>query len=109
LEDVYNPQFIPNFEKVAEVDIYGKRTAQACLNNPDVRDFLNSLVEDYVKSYEVDGVMWGSERQGPLNNAIGSHHGGFRGRPTITWFCGHLRKKRRRGGGFIEQGRRGLI
>jgi len=65
LEDVYNPRFIPNFEKVAEVDIYGKRTAQACLNNPDVRDFLNSLVEDYVKSYEVNGVMWGSERQGP--------------------------------------------
>src|SRR5689334_6927061 len=39
LEDVYNPRLIPNFEKVAEVDIYGKRTAQACLNNPDVREF----------------------------------------------------------------------
>src|SRR6266852_8917790 len=93
LEDVYNPRLIPGFEKVAEVDVYGRRTGQACLNNPDVRNFLNSLVEDYVKSYEVDGVMWGSERQGPLNNAIGSRHGGFSGRAEITCFCEHCREK----------------
>src|SRR5678815_6074359 len=29
-EDVYNPRLIANFEQVAEVDIYGRRTGQAC-------------------------------------------------------------------------------
>src|SRR5215510_11656775 len=109
LEDVYNPRLIPGFERVAEVDIYGRRTGQACLNNPDVRSFLNSLVEDYVKSYEVDGVMWGSERQGPLNNAIGSRHGGFNGRAEITCFCEHCRAKGRQQGVAVERARQGLI
>ncbi len=109
LEDVYNPRLIPNFEKVAEVDVFGRRTGQACLNNPDIRSFLNSLVEDYVKSYEVDGVMWGSERQGPLNNAIGSHHGGFNGRAHITCFCEHCRAKGKERGIAVERAREGFI
>jgi len=109
LEDVYNPRLIPGFEKVAEVDVYGRRTGQACLNNPDVRNFLNSLVEDYVKSYEVDGVMWGSERQGPLNNVIGSRHGGFNGRAEITCFCEHCREKGKERGVAVERAREGFI
>ncbi len=109
LEDVYNPRFLANFEQVAEVDIYGRRTGEACLNNPDVRSFLKSLAEDYVKSYPVDGLMWGSERQGPLNNAIGSHHGEFNGRPFITCFCEHCRQKGRNRGISVERARQGLI
>lgn len=108
-EDVYNPRLIANFEQVAEVDIYGRRTGQACLNNPDVRQFLNSLVEDYIKSHEIDGIMWGSERQGPLNNAIGSRHGGFNGSSTLTCFCEHCRAKGRERGVNVERAREGLI
>ena len=109
LEDVYNPRLITGFEKVAEVDIYGRRTGQACLNNPNVRNFLSSLVEDYVKSYEVDGVMWGSERQGPLNNAIGSRHGGFNGRAQITCFCEYCRMRGRRQGIDVERAVQGFV
>src|SRR5262249_52879859 len=109
LEDVYNPQLISGFEKVAEGDIYGRRTGQACLNHPDVRNFLRSLVEDYVKSYDLDGVMWGSERQGPLNNAIGSRHGGFNGRAEITCFCEHCREIGRERGIAVERARLGLV
>ena len=65
-EDVYNPQYLAGFEQVAEVDVHGRRTNEACLNHPALRNFLRSLVEDFVKSHEVDGIMWGSERQGPL-------------------------------------------
>jgi hypothetical protein len=108
-EDVYNPRLIANFEKVAEVDIYGRRTGQACLNNPDIRHFLTSLVEDYIKSHEVDGMMWGSERQGPLNNAVGSRHGGFQGRAALTCFCEHCRKKGQERGISVERARQGLI
>jgi len=108
-EDVYNPGLIANFEKVAEVDIYGRRTGQACLNNPDIRHFLNSLVEDYIKSHEIDGIMWGSERQGPLNNAIGSRHGGFNGRASLTCFCEHCRARGRERGISVERARQGYI
>ena len=59
LEDVYNPRFLDSFEKLAEIDVYGRSTDQACLNHPDIRNFLKSLVEDYVKSHEIDGIMWG--------------------------------------------------
>jgi hypothetical protein len=109
IEDVYNPRWLANFEKVAEVDLYGRRTNQACLSNPDVRNFLTSLVEDYIKSYDVDGVMWGSERQGPLDNALGARHGGFNGRAAITCFCEHCRRRGQARGISVERAQQGLI
>lgn len=109
LEDVYAPDLLAGFEQVAEVDVYGRRTGQACLNHPDVRHFLTALVEDYIKSYDVDGIMWGSERQGPLNNAINAHHGEFEQRPSITCFCGYCRSKGREQGINLERAQQGLI
>jgi hypothetical protein len=47
------------------------------------------MVEDYLRSYDVDGLMWGSERQGPLNNAIGASHGGGGNPGTVGCFCPH--------------------
>ena len=109
LEDVYNARLLANFKKVAEVDVYGRRTGQACLNNPDVRNFLAGLVEDYVKSYDVDGVMWGSERQGPFNNALGARHGEFNARASLTCFCEHCRRKGQEKGISVDRAREGLI
>ena len=109
LEDVYNPVLLAGFEHVAEVDVYGRRTDQACLNHPDVRYFLTALVEDYIKSYGVDGIMWGSERQGPLNNAIGAHHGEFEQRAALTCFCEYCRAKGRERGINPGRAQQGLI
>jgi hypothetical protein len=109
LEDVYSARFIPGFEKVAELDVYGRSTGEACLNNPDTRGFLGSLVEDYAKSYPINGLMWGSERQGPFNNAIGARHGGFRGRASITCFCEHCRKKGADRGISVDRARQGFV
>jgi hypothetical protein len=103
-EDVYNPRLLDNFEKTAEVDIYGRKTRQACLNNPYVRNFLSSLVEDWTKSYDLDGVMWCSERQGPLDHAIDAH----RGRATLTCFCKYCTGKGERRGINVERARQGL-
>jgi len=66
-------------------------------------------VEDYTKSHPIDGLMWGSERQGPLNNATGSRHGGFRGRASITCFCEHCRTRARERGISVERAREGFI
>jgi hypothetical protein len=104
-EDVYNPRLLDNFEKAAEVDVYGRKTGQACLNNPYVRNFLSSLIEDWMKSYDVDGVMWCSERQGALNHAIDAH----RGRTTLTCFCGYCTRKGEQQGINVQRAREGLM
>jgi hypothetical protein len=69
----YEDQFdrdIPNIEPLREIDLAGRRARTLCPLHPDYREFLIALTQDYCKSYDIDGVMWGSERQGPLNNAI---------------------------------------
>jgi hypothetical protein len=103
-EDVYNPRLLDNFEKAAEVDIYGRKTDEACLNNPYVRNFLISMVEDWTKSYDVDGVMWCSERQGALNNATDADHG----KAVLTCFCEYCTQKGLQQGINVERARQGL-
>jgi hypothetical protein len=62
LEDVFRRD-VPYVDKVQERDLYGRNAETLCLNNPDYRNFLTGLVEDYTRSYEIDGIMWGSDRQ----------------------------------------------
>src|SRR6185437_7163262 len=92
-EEAYNPAFMPNFEKIAEVDINGRIGGSTCFNNPNARNFLTALVEDWFKSNDLDGMMWESERQGPLNNAIGAHFGRFNGHAFVNCFCEHCVRK----------------
>lgn len=108
-EDVYNPRYIPGFEQdAAEVDVDGRPTSSACLNNPNVLNFLASLAEDWIKSYDVDGIMWCSERQGPVDNAIGAAAGRFTGRTAITCFCPYCTKKGKEKGIDVDRAREGL-
>jgi hypothetical protein len=57
----------PNFPKVLEVDAWGRPGARPCFNNPDYRNWHLSIVEEYAKNYDLDGLAWCSERPGPLN------------------------------------------
>ncbi|HXH47738.1 MAG TPA: twin-arginine translocation signal domain-containing protein [Terriglobia bacterium] len=104
-EDVYNPRLLDNFEKAAEVDVYGRKTGESCLNNPYLRNFVSSMIEDWTKSYDVDGVMWCCERQGALNNAIDADHG----EAVLTCFCEHCRRKGEQQGINVERARQGLM
>src|SRR5215469_12314543 len=74
-EEAYNPRLIPNFEKIAEVDVYGRIGGSTCHNNPEARLFLASMVKDWLTTNDLDGMMWESERQGPLNNTLEAHFG----------------------------------
>jgi len=92
-EDVFRKD-LPGIEKMQERDLYGRNATTLCFNNPDVRNFWLALVEDYARSYEIDGLMWGSERQGALGNALGaSHGGGGRDPGRVTCFCGFCERK----------------
>lgn len=84
---------VPGFPAVAEVDVYGRRTNYPCFNNPDYRNYLLGKIQCYLKQYsaEVDGIAWGCERMGPLQNAVG---GPF-SRRGISCFCPYCLAKAR--------------
>jgi len=73
MEDVFRRD-LPNIEKVQERDLYGRNQDTLCVNNPNYGNFFSGLVEDFARSYDVDGIMWGSERQGALCNSLGATH-----------------------------------
>jgi hypothetical protein len=85
-EDVFRDD-IPGVEKLKETDWQGRRQSTLCPLHPDYREFLVALTNDYCQSYEIDGVMWGSERQGPLHNALSARHGGKAEASRVTCFC----------------------
>jgi hypothetical protein len=82
------------WQALYEVDFHGRRQRDPCSNNPGYRAFNLGLVEDYARTYDVDGFMWSSERQGPFTSAIGAKHGGAATDPgRSTCFCEHCVKK----------------
>ncbi len=107
LEDVFRSD-IPNIQKLQERDLYGRNVTNLCFNNPDYRNFLLGLIEDYTRSYDIDGIMWGSERQGALGNALGARHGGASSDPgKVTCFCPFCEQKAKQQGINFERVREG--
>ena len=78
---------VPGFDRAREVVLSGPASTFACARNPHTRNFWLGLVEDYLRSYDVDGLMWGSERQGPLGNVLGANHGGPGSGGRLACFC----------------------
>jgi hypothetical protein len=108
-EDVLRSD-IPGIAQLQERDVHGRNASTLCLNNPGYRNFLLALVEDYASSWDLDGIMWGSERQGAFANALGSHHGGGREDPgRVTCFCEFCTKKAAERGIRVERARAGFL
>jgi len=101
-EDVWRSD-IPGIEKLQEVDLHGRRTTRLCFNNPYHRNFLLGLFEDYARSYEIDGIMWGSERHGALGNALGLSHGEAGDPRRVGCFCTYCEQKCKQLGRFDFQ------
>ena len=91
-EDVWNAS-VPNIAQAQEKRFDGSNANTLCFNNPNYRNWLLGMVEDYTRSYEIDGIMWGSERQGAFANALGANHGGNAGVARTTCFCQHCESK----------------
>jgi hypothetical protein len=83
---------VPGFSEVAEVDLQGRKAGSQCLFNPEVRNFWTALVTDYCRSYDVDGILFFNERNGPLLNALGASHAQSISPDRVTCFCEHHRK-----------------
>lgn len=98
-------QKIPNYANVLEQDPRGIRGKRPCFNHPDYRNWHMGLIEDYIKSYGVEGVAWCSERQGPMGNLLG----GPWSTGEVTCFCEHCRAKAKERGIHIERARNGYL
>jgi hypothetical protein len=109
MEDVFRPD-LPNIEKVQERDLYGRNMETLCLNHPSYRNFFTGLVEDFARSYDIDGIMWGSERQGALGDSLGATHDTPPIDPgNVTCFCEFCMKKAREKGINPERAKQGFL
>ncbi len=109
LEDVFRTD-LPNIQKVQERDLYGRNAETLCVNNPDYRNFFTGLVEDYARSYDIDGIMWGSERQGALSDSLGATHDTPPIDPgNVTCFCEFCRAKAKERGINVERAKQGFL
>ncbi len=109
LEDVFRKD-LPNIEKVQERDLHGRNAETLCVNNPDYRNFLTGLVEDYARSYDIDGIMWGSERQGALCDSLGLTHDIPPVDPgEVTCFCQFCQAKAKERGVNFDRARQGFL
>jgi len=82
-EDVLNSQL----NDFVEVDLQGQRRKTICFFRPDVREFWKAVVTDIASSYDVDGIMFFNERNGPLINAVGATHTESFSSSHVTCFC----------------------
>ncbi len=106
-EDAFRED-IPGIQKLHEVDWQGRQAGALCPLHPDYRNFLAGLTEDYCQSYEIDGLMWGCERQGPLNNAISARHGGRADASRVTCFCEFHQKAAKERGLDVKRAKQGF-
>ena len=106
-EDVFRRD-LPHIEKLQEVELSGRKASTLCFNNPDYFSWLQDIAEDWSRSYDIDGIMWGSERQGALSNVLGASHG--HPQPsTATCFCEFCFAKARREGINPERAKQGFL
>jgi hypothetical protein len=106
-EDVFRDD-IPGIHELQEADWQGRRAGTLCPLNPDYRNFIVGLTADYCESYDIDGVMWGSERQGPLHNALSARHGGRSDPSRVTCFCEFHQKAARERGIDVNHAKEGF-
>src|SRR6266478_1120159 len=106
IEDVFRSD-VPGVKEVGEVDLQGRRTGTLCLFHPDVRAFWTGLVTDLCKSYDIDGVLFFNERNGPLLNALGASHAQSIASSRVTCFCEHHQRAAKAAGIDFERAREG--
>lgn len=104
------PAEAPGHEQMCEYDFNGQRAETSCKNNPAYRNLLNGVMEDMIRSYDVDGIMYIAERQGPFMDTLGLRFRGIkRGLPgSRTCFCAHCEATARQRGINVEKAKVGF-
>jgi hypothetical protein len=100
---------VPGVKECTEVDVMGRRTNTLCLFHPDVQTFWTALVTDICKSYDVDGILFFNERNGPLLNALGASHFQTIDSTRSTCFCEHHQRAAKERGINFERAKQGYL
>ncbi|QDK79939.1 hypothetical protein EXU85_15505 [Spirosoma sp. KCTC 42546] len=108
VEDQWRPD-VPGVKECSEVDLLGRRTNTLCLFHPDVRSFWTGLVTDISKSYDIDGVLFFNERNGPLLNALGASHFQTIDSTRATCFCEHHQREAQKLGINFKRAKEGYL
>jgi len=109
IEDVFRSD-VPGVKEVTEIDLQGRHTATSlCLFHPDVRAFWIGLATDLCKSYDIDGILFFNERNGPLLNALGASHAQSIASSRVTCFCSHHQKAARERGINFDRAHEGYL
>ncbi|HXP61363.1 MAG TPA: hypothetical protein VN829_12780, partial [Dongiaceae bacterium] len=106
VEDVFRSD-VPGVKEVAEVDLEGQKAGTLCLFHPEVRAFWTGLVTDLSTSYDIDGILFFNERNGPLLNALGASHAQSIASSRVTCFCEHHQRAARERGIDFNRAREG--
>ncbi|HUI54230.1 MAG TPA: twin-arginine translocation signal domain-containing protein, partial [Bryobacteraceae bacterium] len=107
-EDVWRRD-VPNVDQAQEKQLDGRNSVNLCFNNPNYRNWLLGTVEDYARSYEIDGIMWGSERQGAFAQALGAAHESTPRDPaTLGCFCSFCERQAKDRGIDVVRARAGF-
>lgn len=56
----------PGFPHFLDRDHWGKVATRPSLLNPEYRTWWRSVIEDWFKNHDLQGLLWGVERQSPL-------------------------------------------
>lgn len=94
----------PGYHTIAGIDAYGHIRDMPCVNNPNYFNHLMGMVEDFTKSYDLDGIFLNWERSGfsgfsPINDLMNA-------RAPIC-FCPHCRRRAAEMGFDLERARIG--
>jgi hypothetical protein len=111
LEDNNLPATVPDWESLYEVDHHGRPSkghpGGPCFNNPRYQNYALGLVEDYARSYDIGGIMWGSERQSGFLNTLCLSQSDVQESGRTTCFCEFCQKKGKKHGINVERARAG--
>ena len=100
---------VPGIDACYEVDLLGRKASTLCLFNPNVRAFWTGLVTDISKSYDIDGVLFFNERNGPLLNALGASHFQTIDSTRATCFCTYHQQEAKKTGISYQRAKEGYI
>lgn len=95
-----------NMAQALAVDALGRPAMQGCYNNPNYRGFLLGMVEDHVRSYEIDGIyieFEGYGMQSPSFFVTLPQHG------LPICFCNHCMEAAKKLGWDGERARIGYL
>ena len=106
-EDVFL-KGLPNIQQLEEKELSGDNAATLCFNNPNYRNWLLGMSENWARTYDIDGIMWGSERQGAFSNMLGASHGRAEG-GHVTCFCQYCVAKAKSRGIDPDRARQGFL